>query len=74
MWMKTYLCVYIGNKINSNKAIYVWKIEEMAVYFIDTYKILFHRLIFLFQKQVKQIIICILNHYISKSQLKEWID
>lgn len=50
--METYLCVYIGNKINSNKIIYIYmKIEEMT----DTYNILFHQLIFLFQKQVKQI-------------------
>lgn len=53
--------MYIGNKINSNKTIYM-KIEEMT----DTYNILFHQLIFLLQKQVKQIKIFILNHYISE--------
>lgn len=68
-------CVNIGNKINSNKTIYLGKIEEMRVYFIDTCKILFYWLIFLFPKQVKTDKIFILNHYISKfpAERMDWL-
>lgn len=47
----------------------------MRVYFIDTCKILFHWLIFLFQKQVKTDKIFILNHYISKftAERMDWL-